>query len=48
MIAGSEQSGREESPDTTLRQQRKAFGFRAEGKLFGPLCGLQGKGQRAW
>jgi hypothetical protein len=30
-------SGREESPDTALRQQRKIFGSRAEGN-----------GQRAW
>jgi hypothetical protein len=37
MIAGSEQSGREESPDTGLRQQTRAFGLRVEVN-----------GQRAW
>ena len=34
-IAGSEQSGREESPDTALRQQRNPFEFDLEGNPSG-------------
>jgi hypothetical protein len=40
--------GREESPDTALRQQRKAFGFRAEGNPSVRFADLEGNGQRAW